>query len=350
LRPGFTSLLRLTATVLAVWLVGKFLLPLVLPFLLGAGLALAAEPMARFFRRQLRLPRAAASGIAVTAAFFFLGILGMLLCAAVIRGLRSLAGVLPELTATAMDGLSAMESRLIRFSEQLPGELGKTMSQSLTALFSGGSTLPEKMIGYLLGLGGTILAQIPNSFLGIGTSIISGYMISAKLSAIRRWILRRVPREKLRTLLEGLKRVRSTVFSYLKAQVKLSGVTFCLLLGGFVILGISHAPLWALAIAMIDAFPVLGTGTVLLPWAVFSALQGSTARALGIGGIYTVVCVTRSVLEPKLLGKHLGLDPLLTLMGMYAGFRLFGLPGMILTPMIMVTGAQLLGNRNSKTQ
>ena len=342
MRSGILQLLRLAGLFLTVWLVGKFLLPLVLPFLLGAGLALAAEPMARFFRRQLRLPRSAASGIAVSAVFSCLGILGMLLGTAVLRELQSLAGILPELTESAMDGLTAVQEKLIRFSEGLPGELGRALRQSLTALFSEGSALPDKIMGYLLGLGGAILAHIPKSFLSVGTAVISGYMISAKLPRIRKWLVRRVPREKLKRFLEGAKKLRRTFVSFLKAQAKLSAVTFCLLLAGFLILGIPHAPVWALTVALVDAFPVLGTGTVLLPWAVVSALQGNAARALGLGGIYTILCVTRSVLEPKLLGKHLGLDPLVTLMALYAGFRLFGLGGMILAPMVTVSALQLI--------
>ena len=347
---GTGKFITLSAVLLGFWLGGKYLLPLCFPFLLGLALALAAEPMVRLLTRRLGFPRAAASGVAVSLVFLFLVLIIILLCALLLRELGMLAGILPDMEQTAADSFRTAEQWLLTLSSHTPESIRSALSMSISNMFSDGSALLSRAGNYAMNLAGTVLSHIPDSVLSLGTGVISGYMISAKLSAIRRWILRRVPREKLRTLLEGLKRVRSTVFSYLKAQVKLSGVTFCLLLGGFVILGISHAPLWALAIAMIDAFPVLGTGTVLLPWAVFSALQGSTARALGIGGIYTVVCVTRSVLEPKLLGKHLGLDPLLTLMGMYAGFRLFGLPGMILTPMIMVTGAQLLGNRNSKTQ
>lgn len=342
------KLIRAAGIFLAVWLLGKTLLPLFLPFLLGAGLALAAEPMASFFRKRLRLPRAVASGISVSMAFCFLGILGLLLCALVVRELRTLAGILPDLTQAAQEGLNGLQQRLVEASRKLPGDLGPTLSHSVTALFSDGNALPEKAIGYLLGAAGTILSHIPDSFLGVGTAVISGYMISAKLPRIKDWILEKLPREKLRPILETLKRLRSTVASYLTAQIKLSAVTFGLLLAGFLILKIRYAPVWALVISLVDAFPVLGTGTVLLPWALVSGLQGDTAQAIGLGGIYTVVCVTRSVLEPKLLGKHLGLDPLLTLMAMYAGFRLWGIGGMILAPMLCVTAAQLLPERNER--
>lgn len=347
MRSGAFRILKLSAWLLAAWLLIKFLLPLIFPFLLGTGLALAAEPMARFFRRQLRLPRPAASAIAVSMTFCFLAVVGMILCALVVRELRTLAGILPELTSVTREGLSSLEQRLIALCEKLPGELGQTLSLRLADLFSDGGTLTDKAIGYLLGLAGAILTHIPDSFLGIGTAVISGYMISAKLQKIRLWILRRLPREKLRSILEGAKRIRAIVFGYLAAQIKLSSVTFCLLLPGFLILKLPYAPLWALGVCLVDAFPVLGTGTVLLPWAALAAAQGNTALALGLGGLYAVVSITRSVLEPKLLGKQLGLDPLVTLIAMYAGYRLFGLAGMILAPMMVVTLLQLLPARDA---
>lgn len=347
MRSGAFRILKLSAWLLAAWLLLKFLLPLIFPFLLGTGLALAAEPMARFFRRQLRLPRSAASAIAVSMTFCLLAVAGMILCALIVRELRALAGILPELTSVTREGLSNLEQRLITLCAKLPGELGQTLRVRLTGLFSDGSTLTDKAIGYLLGLAGAILTHIPDSFLGIGTAVISGYMISAKLQKIRLWILRRLPREKLRSILDGAKRIRGIIFGYLAAQIKLSSVTFCLLLPGFLILKLPYAPLWALGVCLVDAFPVLGTGTVLLPWAALAAAQGNTALALGLGGLYAVVCITRSVLEPKLLGKQLGLDPLVTLIAMYAGYRLFGLAGMILAPMVVVTLLQLLPARDA---
>ena len=114
---------------------------------------------------------------------------------------------------------------------------------------------------------------------------------------------------------------------------------------GMAILRIPYAPLWALGVCLVDAFPILGTGTVLLPWSLISLLQGNGARAVGLLGIYITVTVVRSVLEPKLLGRHLGLDPLVTLMALYAGFKLWGIGGMILSPLLAVTAIQLVPDR-----
>ena len=88
--------------------------------------------------------------------------------------------------------------------------------------------------------------------------------------------------------------------------------------------------------------PVLGTGTVLIPWSMVCFLQEDTFRALGLLGIYVFISLLRSVLEPRFVGKQLGLDPLVTLIAIYAGYRLWGLPGMLLAPILAVAATQIL--------
>ena len=94
--------------------------------------------------------------------------------------------------------------------------------------------------------------------------------------------------------------------------------------------------------ALVDAFPILGTGAILVPWSILSFLQGDTLPAFGLLGLYAAAALVRSILEPRFLGKHLGLDPLVTLMALYAGYRLWGILGMILAPMLAVAATQLL--------
>ena len=200
----------------------------------------------------------------------------------------------------------------------------------------------------MLGLAGSILSHVPDSALSLGTAVISGFMISAKLPRIRKWISAHFPREKLRPLLDSLKRIRSAVGGWLSAQLRLAGVTLGILLAGLLILRIPYALLWAFGISLVDIFPVLGTGTVLLPWGLICFLQGDRARAIGLVGIYVVISLTRSVLEPKLVGKHLGLDPLAALFALYAGYKLWGIGGMILAPMLAVAVVQLLPENRIK--
>ena len=103
-----------------------------------------------------------------------------------------------------------------------------------------------------------------------------------------------------------------------------------------------YAPLWAAAIALLDALPVLGTGIVLIPWSIVSFLQADAPRALGLLAVYVTATLTRSLPEPRFVGRQLGLDPLITLAAIYCGYRLWGIGGMILSPLVAVTAFQLL--------
>ena len=336
---GSRKLLKYSFFILLAWLSARYLLPLVLPFLLGAGVALAAEPLVSLLSR--RLPRTAAAGIGVTAALALLASVTAVLCGLVIRELGLLAHVLPELLEAARGGIGSVEAFLTELVDRAPESVRPLLTAQIQELFSGGSALLDRVTRWLLTLASGVVAKVPDGTLGLGTGLIASYMISAKLPSWRHWLRSRLPRNRLdkaRTTLAGL---RTAVFGWLKAQAKLSGVTWCIVTGGFLLLGISHAPLWGAAVAAVDAFPVLGTGTVLVPWSLAAFLQGDSLRAFGLLGLYGGVTLVRSLLEPRLVGRHLGLDPLVTLVALYAGYRLWGLAGLILSPILAVTVTQL---------
>lgn len=348
MRAGTKSILSVVSICFFLWLGGKILLPLCFPFLLGTGLALTAEPVVRFLSVRMRLPRGIASGIGVTAAFLGLTMLLLLILAFLVRELGILAGILPDLSQTARSGILLLQNWMMDMAGRMPQSIRPLLQQNVAGLFSGGTALLDKAFSYVLGLAGAILSHVPDSALNLGTAVISGFMISAKLPRIRKWVLLHFPREKLRPLLNTLKHIRTAVGCWLIAQLRLAGVTLIILVMGMLILRIPYGPLWAVGIALVDAVPVLGTGTVLLPWGFICYLQGDRARAIGLLGIYIVISLTRSVLEPKLVGKQLGLDPLVTLFALYAGYKLWGIGGMIVSPLLAVTVVQLLPENRKK--
>ena len=137
-------------------------------------------------------------------------------------------------------------------------------------------------------------------------------------------------------------RLRAALRGYVLAQGKLLLVTFGVVsLGLLAALRRPHAVLLGALIAVVDALPVLGSGTVLLPWAAVSLLRGSGGLALGLTVTYAAAAFARSALEPRLLGRQIGLPPLLTLLSLYAGYRLFGLAGMILLPLAVLLAKQV---------
>ena len=321
--------LRFCAALLAAWLGLRLVLPLMYPFLLGALLALGAEGAADFLERKLRLPRFLAAGLAVGALVAGLGGLLLLLAALAVSQLGGVCEGLPSIAATVRSGLALLENRLLSLGSSLPG-----YRQAITGLFSDGEELITRVGRLVLGRAGAILTRLPGQTLSLGTALLSGFMICAKLPSIRTRLRARRADPRLEALQKALGKLKNTGKLYLCSQLKLMGVTFCLLFAGFSLLRVGYPLLIALLVTLVDALPVLGTGSVLIPWALVCFLEGSAARALGLLGLYATAALTRSVLEPKLVGSHLGLDPLVTLMAMYCGLRLWGLGGMLLLPML----------------
>ncbi len=349
MRPGNPKIFSVILLFFLVWLGIRVFLPLFSPFLLGTLLAVSSEPMVSFLHKKLRLSRGISAGIGVSMSFALLAMVLLSLCAFVLRELGSLANILPDLGETAKSGFSLVRNWLLQLSAHSPESLQPVLRQNVDNFFSDGTALLDKGIGYLLGLAGSLLTHVPDSALSLGTAVISAFLISSRLPRIRRFFLRRIPREWLHSLRETVRQIRRVLGGWLTAQCKLSCVCFLISFLGLVILRIPYALFWSLGICLVDAFPVLGTGTILLPWSLLYALQGDTARAIGLCSTYAVISLTRSMLEPKLLGRHLGLDPLVTLIALYAGFRLWGIGGMLLAPILTVVAVQLSAIRNSRS-
>ena len=341
------KILAIIGITLGIWLGIRFFLPLSFPFLLGGLLALAAEPMVSFLCGRLKLRRGAATALGVTAVLCLLTLALLLLLALLLRELALVAGILPDLEKVASGGISVLSAWLLEVVRPLPPGIRGFLSDSIRQLFSGGSALMDQGFRFLMGITGNLLRQVPDSALVLGTAIISGYMISAKLPQLRKRIRETVSRERIRRFLDAAGRLRRALAGWLKAQLKLMGLAWVLLTLGLVVLRVPYAPVWATVISLVDAFPILGTGTVLLPWALVCFLQEDPVRGVGLLSVYGVITLTRSVLEPRVVGAQLGLDPLATLVALYTGYRLWGLGGMILAPVLAVAAVQLFKGQGS---
>ena len=321
------------------WVTLRFAVPFVLPFGIGWALAALVEPQIRFLTGRLHLPRRAASAVSVTGALVLLSVTAFGLFGLLCREAAILAGGIPDAVQTLSERASIWQSWALARIGRMPPVLGEPLERGIRELFTGGSVLVEKGAGLLLTVAGKAVGGISGGAFATVTAVLASYMISAQYPALLRkaeesalW------RARLRPV---LLRLREVFGSWLRAQLRLSGITFAIVAGGFLLLRVEQAPIWAALTAVVDAVPMLGTGAVLVPMALLSLLWGDRMRSLGLLGLYLAAAVTRSMLEPKLIGKQLGLNPLLTLFAIYAGFRLWGIGGMILAPMLTVLAFRL---------
>lgn len=320
------------AGLFAAWLGAKYLLPLLFPFGVGLALALAAEPAVKAGSRYLKLPRWAAAGVGVTATLVLATVLFGIIGAALVRELGVLAGKLPALEVTARQSLHTLRGFIDNAVARAPEGMRPLAQRSVDRLFSSPEVMVEQVSGRVPGLITGFLGKIPNGALTAGTGILSGFLISIRLPRLKKALMEHLPEKT--NILPALKRTKTALFAWLKAQAKLMGITFAILLVGFLLLRIPYGILWAALVAVVDAVPILGTGTILIPWALVCLLQGKQLLAIGLLVIYGCTFVTRTALEPKLIGRSLNLDPLLTLVFLYVGFRFWGFLGLVFTPIL----------------
>lgn len=314
----------------ALWLGIRFLVPLLLPFFLGGLLAVAAEPAVSFGVRRLHLRRGLSAGLGVTFSMVLLAGILTLAGAVLVRQVGILAGNLPDLTVQAQN----LQDWMISAAEHAPEGIRTLAQSAVLEAFDGSTALMSQVAGRVPSLVTALVSGVGNSVLGLGTGILSAFLISARLPWLREQIRGKLPQSWYQKYLPALKRVRHSLGLWLKAQGTLSLVTWAIVTAGFFVLGISYAPMWAALVAVVDAIPILGTGTVLVPWGILSFLQQDTFRGIGLLCIYGAAAITRTVLEPRLVGRQLGLDPLTTLLALYLGYRLWGIPGLLLTPIL----------------
>ena len=340
-RPQVRKIVILLTLLVVLWVGIRWLLPLAMPFLIGAVLALAAEPAVVFCVKKGKLPRALASGLCVSATMVLLLSLLVILGSLLLRQLGRLTEAMPDLEQTARQGLNSLEELLLGLAWRAPEGVRPLLTKSVLGLFGSGNQLVQQLAQRIPVLATSLLSHVPNGALTLFTSILSAFMISARLPKLHAWLSSQIHQGFLKGIAAALVKVRSALGGWLKAQLKLSLMSLLILLTGFLILGVPYGPVWAVLIAIVDAVPLLGTGTALVPWALVCFFRGSTMRGIGLLGIFTVTVLTRSALEPRLVGRQLGLDPLMTLAALYAGFKLWGIGGMLLAPVLSVTVKEL---------
>lgn len=284
---------------------------------------------------KLKFPRWAASGVGVSLTLVFLTGLVGLLGASLVKELGVLAGRLPDLQDTFTETTYRLRVLLHNVADKVPEGVQPLVNRSVERLMDSGDSLMEQATVRLPGAVSGFLSRIPDGALGIGTGILSGFMVSVRLPKLKVQVKQKLPAVWKEKLLPALSRSKAALFGWLKAQCKLAAITFCIMTIGFLFLRIPLAPLWAVLIAFVDAVPLLGTGTVLVPWAVVCLIQGQQLRAIGLFCIFGISLLVRTALEPRLVGRHLGLDPLVTLVFLYLGYQFWGIFGMLLAPMLL---------------
>ena len=322
------------------WLGVRYLLRWLLPFLLALALAAAVEPVIAWCRRRMGLKRgftAAVVTIAVTGAILALA---AVIVWQLIRQAAELLGQLPGLLAGLPGMTEDLRQRPEDFCAACPQGLRSWLEEVPALLGTLAAGVAQRASGACITAAAALAAALPGVFLFCGTTALAVFFTAGSYPRVMAFFRRQLGHRLDRA--RGVKaNLLSTLGKWCRAQAILLGVTFCELLAGFLLMGQRYALLLAAVTALVDALPVFGTGTVLLPWAAVCLLAGQAPRAVALAALYAVISAVRSLLEPKVMAAQAGLPPLASLAAMYAGFRALGVAGMILLPMALLFVKQL---------
>ncbi len=346
-KSGYRRVLVLAAYVLLGLGIGfvllKYALKPLLPFFIAWGIAMAVRPAVKKICGHSKLPRKAVSFFAVL--FVFLLAMGLLtvLCGRMIRELRELSD---DLMADAAGAVGELFDSVRNLSEKLPfldrvedPEAAEQIRKTVVSLiedtvsrFSSG--IPAALMSFVSALPGILLFTV--------VMIVAAFYLGNDVSAVNAFIARQLPASSRHYLFEAKTKLAEAGVKYVKAYLLLLVITFVQLLVGFFCLKLPYALTLAALIALIDILPVLGVGTVLIPWAAVLLIRGNVYTGVGLLILFAIIWVVRQVIEPKIVGDSIGLPPLVTLIVMYAGYHFMGFAGLFVFPLVMI----LLKNLN----
>jgi len=338
--PQLSVYVRRTITV-ALWLFGaviffRWLFTPLLPFLLALALSAMVEPYVQRVRRRLRVRRSFAAALVTTATLFVVGGSAVMLLVRLGIELKQWSARLPEAIAGFPAMWNSLLDRIGGWYASCPPFLRMALDALAQQMMEEGPSLAGEIGGRLMEEVSALCGRLPDVGLFLVTTILAVYFTSVSYPTILSFLKRQLPPAWQGKCRNAAQCFRSTIGKWLRAQCLLLLTTFAILLAGFLWIGLDYALLAAVFTALVDALPVLGTGTVLLPWAVGCLLLGNVGRGIALLVLYAAALLAHSLLEPRLLAGQADLPPLSALLAMYLGFHFMGVGGMILLPIILL--------------
>ena len=327
------------------YVVLRYALPMLAPFVIGAAIAYLLRFPIRFLHRKAKLPY---KGAAILVVLLFFGLIGTALVLAGVKAINWLVdaiNLLPTMYTThALPFFAEVTQNLEKiFIDLDPDTLSTLENLAQKALDSAGNLISSLSGTAVSALSGAAVS-IPGLFIKLVLLIISTFFIAIDYETIKAFLVRQLD-EKTHNLLWEIKNyVGGTLWVCIRSYAIIMTLTFVELSIGLSIVKIEHAVIVALLISIFDILPVLGTGGIMIPWTVLTAIQGDFRLSLGLLIIYIVITIIRNIIEPKIVGGQLGLHPVVTLSSMFAGAQLFGVIGLFGFPI----GLSLLRHLNDR--
>lgn len=338
--------IRLVLAGVALWLMahwGRSVLSLFAPFVAALIAAAVLNPLVKWLQRTLGWSRQFLTLLLLLLLFALLGAAVGFLVYAAGNELVSLVQNWEELLGNVQSALDQLEALLSQLLSLLPEQILHTVQTAGDKILAFLNQAVPEALGNLGLQAGQKAMGVPSFAVALVMFVMGTYFLTADYPYLRTRAVQSMDEGVLRFLSQ----VRSTALGafggYLKAQVLLSVGVFFILLVGFLITRQPYSLLLALGLAVLDFIPIVGAGTVMVPWAVIALFTQDYPAAIRLMAIWGVIAMFRRVMEPKFVGDQTGLSPILSLVSIYVGMKLAGVLGMILGPILLLVLLNLSG-------
>ncbi|MDO5145456.1 MAG: sporulation integral membrane protein YtvI [Eubacteriales bacterium] len=300
------------------------------PFVASWILALLAAPLCSFLEKRIRLNKKWASALIIIVVLLILAGLGYLIITKLGREMISFLSDAPEYYYYFQNAVRLLGEKLNDIVTPISEEFGNQIQTVFNDLLRQIGTIVNNFAPGAVEMMGSAAANITNGLVGTLVMILSAYFFIAEREKLSVQWMKLIPEDARKQVGSIWKKLMEALGGFLMAQFKIMFVIFLILLAGLILLRNPYAFFLALLISFLDLLPVLGTGTVLLPWALVVFLRGGIRQGVILVVLYFVCLLTRQLLQPKIIGDSIGMETLPTLFLIYTGFKLKGMGGMIL--------------------
>lgn len=313
---------------LAIYLLIRLVLPFVLPFVLGVFLAFLFEPALRFLNKRLRFSRGGAAAILVLLLVGSLILLTSWAITKIAAEITVLYGYLPQYYGEFNRIVEDLLARLGEYSAQLPEPLARAAQDQWNRLYS--------LLSAVVSGAGGLVATVPSFAITTAFTFLATYFVMKDRWAIGAFIRGLLPTRAFAHFKNVEMDMLGGIMGFVRAQAVLILLTMVINVLGLTVLGSRYAVAMGMLLALLDLLPIVGPGLVYLPWIGYHLVWGEVSIGLGLLVLYGLVSILRQILQTHVVGREMGLHPLVALFSLYVGVKLFGAPGVIYGPLVAI--------------
>lgn len=301
-----------------------------MPFAVGWIISAIATPLVNWLEKRLKIVKKLGTAMIVILVIGLIVLAGYFAASTIATEVTDLIRNFPDIYAQLEEGLREIGATLSGAFHRLPQGIQDGWTAMIANLDTYMGELVSKISEPTVTAAGNFAKRLPSYLISFIVAILAAYFFTIQREEVIAWFKKIAPTSVEKRMTLVMDNLKYAVGGYFKAQFKIMGIVFLILFAGFLVLNIHYAVLVAFLISFLDFLPFFGTGTALIPWAIYSFFIGEYKIMAGLVIIYAVSQVVRQLLQPKLVGDSMGMNPLVTLLLLYVGYRIKGVLGMIL--------------------